>query len=43
MGLLLDTHIFLWYIGGDSQLQDETRDAISDPENDVYLSVISSR
>ena len=41
MRLLLDTHIFLWYISGDSQLQDATRDAISDAENDVYLSVIS--
>src|SRR4030095_7970299 len=41
MRLLLDTHIFLWYITGDNQLQDATRDAISDAENDVYLSVIS--
>jgi PIN domain nuclease of toxin-antitoxin system len=41
MRFLLDTHIFLWYISGDSQLQDATRDAISDTENDVYLSVIS--
>jgi PIN domain nuclease of toxin-antitoxin system len=41
MRLLLDTHIFLWYISGDIQLQDATRDAISDAENDVYLSVIS--
>ena len=41
MRLLLDTHIFLWYISGASQLQDATRDAISDAHNDVYLSVIS--
>jgi PIN domain nuclease of toxin-antitoxin system len=41
MRLLLETHIFLWYIGGDNQLLDATWDAISDPENDVYLSVIS--
>ncbi|HLF83761.1 MAG TPA: type II toxin-antitoxin system VapC family toxin [Blastocatellia bacterium] len=41
MRLLLDTHIFLWYISGDGQLRDSIRDAISDAENEVYLSVIS--
>jgi len=41
MRLLLDTHIFLWYISGDGQLSEATRNAISDPENDVNLSVIS--
>ena len=41
MRLLLDTHIFLWFISGDARLRVEWRDQISDPENDVYLSVIS--
>jgi len=41
MRLLLDTHIFLWHISGDSQLHEATRDAISDSGNDVFLSVIS--
>lgn len=41
MRLLLDTHIFLWYITGDNRLAAAIRDAISDPKNDVYLSVIS--
>ena len=41
MRLLLDTHIFLWYISGDSHLPEATRNAISDTENDVYLSVVS--
>jgi|SRR5262245_32414239 len=41
MRLLLDTHIFLWYISGDSRLRSEIRDAISDSQNEVYLSVIS--
>lgn len=41
MRLLLDTHVFLWYISGDPGLPDATRNAISDPDNDVYLSVIS--
>jgi PIN domain nuclease of toxin-antitoxin system len=41
MRLLLDTHVFLWYITGDNRLGGSIRDAISDPKNDVYLSVIS--
>lgn len=41
MRLLLDTHIFLWYISGKSRLPDVFLDAISDTENDVYVSVIS--
>jgi PIN domain nuclease of toxin-antitoxin system len=41
MRLLLDTHIFLWYISGDGRLRDSIRDAISDSQNQVYLSVIS--
>lgn len=41
MKLLLDTHIFLWYISGDTKLPAATRDAIRDPGNDVYLSVAS--
>lgn len=41
MKLLLDTHIFLWFISGDHQLSDDVRDAIRDTSNDVYLSVAS--
>jgi len=41
MRLLLDTHIFLWFISGDARLPDQMRDAIRDPGNDVYLSVVS--
>lgn len=41
MKLLLDTHIFLWFISGDGRLPDDARDAIRDPGNDVYLSVVS--
>lgn len=41
MRLLLDTHIFLWYISGDKQLAISAQDAIRDPHNDVYLSVAS--
>jgi PIN domain nuclease of toxin-antitoxin system len=41
MKLLLDTHVFLWYIGADPQLPVAFRDAIRDPANEVYLSVAS--
>jgi PIN domain nuclease of toxin-antitoxin system len=41
MRLLLDTHVFLWYITADSRLPVPLRDSIRDPENDVYLSVVS--
>jgi PIN domain nuclease of toxin-antitoxin system len=41
MRLLLDTHVFLWYISADLNLPATFRDAIRDPANDVYLSVAS--
>ena len=41
MKLLLDTHVFLWYISADPQLPTPFRDAIRDPGNEVYLSVVS--
>jgi PIN domain nuclease of toxin-antitoxin system len=41
MKLLLDTHIFLWYISGDKRLADDAKDIISDQANEVYLSVVS--
>src|SRR5205814_2194137 len=41
MKLLLDTHIFLWYITNDQRLSAELASAISDEKNDVYLSVAS--
>jgi PIN domain nuclease of toxin-antitoxin system len=41
MKLLLDTHVFLWFISGDRHLPDKWREMIQDPENEVYLSVVS--
>jgi PIN domain nuclease of toxin-antitoxin system len=41
MKILLDTHIFLWFISGDSRLSANIRDAIRDTDNEVYLSVVS--
>lgn len=41
MRLLLDTHVFLWYITADPRLPATFRAAIQDPANDVFLSVAS--
>src|SRR5437763_1393908 len=40
MRLLLDTHIFLWYITGDERLPTSFRQAIEDSQA-AYLSVVS--
>jgi PIN domain nuclease of toxin-antitoxin system len=39
MDYLLDTHTFLWFITGDSQLSQKARLAIEDPENVKYISI----
>ncbi len=41
MRVLLDTHVFLWYISADPKLPVVFREAISDSSNEVYLSVAS--
>ena len=41
MKLLLDTHIFLWYITADLRLPALFLDAIREPKNEVFLSVAS--
>ncbi len=41
MRLLLDTHVFLWYITADPKLPATFRMASQDPANEVYLSVAS--
>jgi hypothetical protein len=39
MRLLLDTHIFLWFISGDARLPADWRDSIRDGGNEVYWSI----
>ncbi len=41
MKLLLDTHIFLWLIDDDERLSEQYRQAIQNPNNEKFLSVIS--
>lgn len=41
MKLLLDTHIYLWWLSDPAQLADEARIAIANPRNFVFVSVAS--
>ena len=41
MRLLLDTHIFLWFISGDARLPGDWREGVRDAGNEVYVSVVS--
>ncbi len=41
MPLLLDTHIFLWIISGDSRLPDNLREKILETRDTVFLSSAS--
>lgn len=41
MKLLLDTQVFLWFLTAEPRLPNAWRDAITDPANEVYLSVAS--
>lgn len=41
MKLLLDTHIFLWFINNDQRLPTQWRSVIRISDNEIYLSVVS--
>lgn len=41
MRFLIDTHVFLWFIAGDTRLSKKVRQAIEDEANEVFLSVAS--
>ena len=42
MRLLLDTHVFLWWIGDDPRVSLRAHKAIAMAENEVFLSVASA-
>lgn len=42
MDLLLDTHALLWWLLGDPRLGQQAQDAIQNPRNRVYASVVSA-
>lgn len=41
MKLLLDTHVFIWFIGGDAKLSRVARTLIEDTANEKFFSVAS--
>ncbi len=41
MRILLDTHVFLWYLAADPKLPASFRSAAQDPENEVFISTVS--
>lgn len=42
MRLLLDTHAFLWWLAGDPALRASAQNAISDENNQVFVSAVSA-
>lgn len=38
MRILLDTHIFLWFINGSNRLSANVRDVIREPNNEIKQS-----
>ena len=41
MRLLLDTHIFLWWLSDWEQISESARAAIADPNNEVLVSAVT--
>ena len=41
MRLLLDTHAFLWWVGGTPALGRRARAEVANPDNEVFLSIAS--
>lgn len=41
MKVLLDTHVFLWWIGDDPSLSNTARQVIADAESEVFVSAVS--
>lgn len=42
MRVLLDTHVFLWWLSNDSHLSKKAKDIIRNPENIIFVSVASA-
>lgn len=41
MKVLLDTHVFLWFVSADHRLSPAMLDGLRDPSNRIFLSVVS--
>ncbi|NJL51219.1 MAG: type II toxin-antitoxin system VapC family toxin [Hydrococcus sp. SU_1_0] len=42
MQVLLDTHTFLWWVTNDSKLSSPAHTIISDPQNEIFFSIVSA-
>jgi PIN domain nuclease of toxin-antitoxin system len=42
MQVLLDTHTFLWWVTNDEKLSSTAHNIISDPQNDIFFSIVSA-
>jgi PIN domain nuclease of toxin-antitoxin system len=42
MKALLDTHTFLWWVADDPQISLNAKDIISNPDNEIYFSIVSA-
>ena len=42
MRVLLDTHALLWWLSGNERLSAAANSAISDPDNEIYVSAVSA-
>lgn len=41
MHYLVDTHVLLWWVSNSNRLETSIKQAIADPQNSVYVSVVS--
>jgi len=41
MNLLIDSHTLLWFTEGDSSLSDKALDLLNNPENSVFVSMVT--
>lgn len=41
MNYLLDTHILIWHLEGNKKLNNTWREVIANPENTIFVSIIS--
>ena len=42
MRVLVDTHVFLWWVGGDRALPAKARAVLANPENECLISMVSA-
>lgn len=42
MRVLVDTHVFLWWVEGDRALPAKARAALADQENECFISLVSA-